>query len=215
MFLILHDLYVRYVGYNVAQKCMDIHTSIPIQHFCAFVCKHGFTNGDLQLLAFTLGMSVICKILIESRPCYAQYAQLYTHTVCETVRPRIHTAFSKQQPNKKFVTGKCVLKVILISGMYTCMYIGASLPSMYENDEFHLSYVSYHIHAFRFIRVKDILHGNRLTLDETAFLGRLLFPCQSPCQSNVPCKFHEPLYVCTASSVIAVTSSKVHRAYLN
>ena len=138
------------------------------------------------MLAFTLGMSVICKILIESRPCYAQYAQLYTHTVCETVRPRLHTAFSKQQPNKKFVTGKCVLKVILIACMYTCMYIGASLPSMYENDGFHLSHVSYHIHAFLFMRVKDILHGNRLALDETAFLRRLLFPSQFPCQSNVP-----------------------------
>ena len=149
-------------------------------------------------------MSVICKILIESRPCYAQYAQLYTHTVCETVRPRLHTAFSKQQPNKKFVTGKCVLKVILISCMYTCMYIGASLPSMYENDGFHLSHVSYHIHAFLFMRVKDILHGNRLTLDETAFLGRLLFPSQFPCQSNVPWKFYEPLYACTAISAIAV-----------
>jgi len=79
------------------------------------------------------------------------------------------------------------------------MYIGASLPSMYENDGYKLSYVSYHIHAFLFIRVKDILHGNRLTLDETAFLGRLLFPCQS----NVPCKFYKPLHVCTALSAIA------------
>ena len=130
--------------------------------YFARLCVNTYSLMETSsMLAFTLGMSVICKILTESRPCYAQYAQLCTHTVCETVRPRIHTAFSKQQPNKKFVTGKCVLKVILISGMYTCMYIGASLPSMYENDEFHLSYVSYHIHAFLLIRVKDILHGNR------------------------------------------------------
>ena len=48
---------------------------VPCNKFFArFVCKHVFTNGDLQQLAFTLGMSVICEILTESRPCYAEYA---------------------------------------------------------------------------------------------------------------------------------------------